>query len=161
MVNQKVGVKNVVLSFFPDYELGGETILASLLTTDIKKQMKSAIAQGFKAGEISMSEAAQVKYLSNDEALIKYVGGLLDNWVRKDPEFNNGASYVAKNPGSRAGGGDDQVRAMRALKKTTNDTAVLAEIDKAIAERLAEIKPTQTIEINVDALPEHLRHLVK
>ena len=48
---------------------------------------------------------------------------------------------------------------MRALKKTTNDVSVLAEIDKAIATRLAEIKPA-TVEIDVSALPEHLRHLV-
>ena len=69
MVNQKIGVKNVVLSFFSDYELGGEVILASLLNADIKKQMRVALAEGFRAGEISMSEAAQAKYLNNTEAL--------------------------------------------------------------------------------------------
>jgi hypothetical protein len=162
MVNQKVGVTNAVLSLFPDYELNGEVILASLLTSEHKKQLRAILVEGFKAGEIAMTEKAQAKYLATGQetALNKYVSGLLDNWIRKNPEFNNKLKYITKNPGSRAGSGDDQVRAMRNLKKTTNDQSVIAEIDEAIAERLAEIKPTQTVEINVEALPEHLRKFV-
>lgn len=162
MVSQKQAVTNAILSVFPKYELGGEVILSTLLNSDTKKKLRAILVSGFKAGEISMSEDAIKKYITSkdDKALDKYVSGLLDNWVRKNPEFNNGGKYITKNPGSRAGSGDEQVRAMRNLKKTTNDPEVLAEIDAAITERLAEIKPTQTVEIDVEALPEHLRRFV-
>jgi len=159
--SQKQAVTNAVLSLFPDYELNGEVKLSSLLNTDIKNQLKSILSEGFEAGEIAMSEQAKAKYIGNPTDMTKYCGGLLDNWVRKNKEFNNGEAYVTKNPGSRAGSGDEQIRAMRALKKTTNDTTQLAAIDAEIAKRLAEIKPVQAVEINVEALPESLRHLVK
>ena len=159
MISQKQAVKNAVLSIFPNYELGGETVLSSLLNSDNKKEIKQMVFEAFKAGEVSFSAEAQAKYGSDDAKLLKYVGGMVDNWVRKDPEFNNGQKYITKNPGSRAGSSDDQIKALRALKKTTTDTTVLAEIDEAISTRLAEIKPTKTVEINVEALPEHLKHL--
>lgn len=161
MVSQKQAVTNAVLSIFPDYELGGETTLSSILTPDSKKEIRSLVFEAFKAGEVSFSEDAQSKYGQDDQALMKYVGGMVDNWIRKNKDFNNGQAYVTKNPGSRAGSQDDQIKALRGLKKTTNDPQALAEIEEAIQTRLAEIKPTKTVEINVDALPEHLKHLVK
>ena len=160
MISQKQAVTNAVMSVFPNYELGGETTLSSMLTKESKDEIKSLVFEGFKAGEVSFSADAQSKYGSDDAALLKYVGGMVDNWVRKNPEFNNGSKYVTKNPGSRAGSQDDQIKALRGLKKTTSDPTALAEIDAAIATRLAEIKPATKIEIDTEALPEHLRHLV-
>jgi len=161
-ISQKQAVTNAVLSTFPDYELNGEVTLSSILTSDTKSELRTILVEGFEAGEIVMSEQAQVKYIGNPVGMAKYVSGLLDNWVRKNPEFNSGSKYITKNPGSRAGSGDDQVRAMRALKKTTTDVAVLAEIDKEIASRLAIIKPASApVVIDVDQLPESLKHLVK
>lgn len=165
--SQKQAIFNAVAVLFPKYELKGEVCLKDVMTTEQKKEFRTIIFNGFKAGEINMSEEASAKYLNGDDsALQKYVTGLVDNWVRKTPEFNNmfpesGGVYRAKNPGSRAGSGDEQIRALRALKKTVTDSTVLAEIEDSIKSRLAEIKPAQTVEINVDALPEHLRHLAQ
>ena len=147
MLNQKEGVTNAVKSLFPDYKLGGEIVLSSILTADKKKELRSILFAGFRAGEIEMQEKSKAKY-AEDTAMNKYVSGLLDNWIRKNPDFNAGAKYVTKNPGSRKGSGDEQIREMRKLKKTTNDVGVLATIDEAIEARLAEIKPESVFIVN-------------
>lgn len=159
MVNQKQAVKNAVMSVFPDYELNGEVILADILTDTAKAQIKSTIVEGFLSGKVEMSEEGKAKYFSNKAELAKYVTGLINNWVRKDPEFNAGQSYEAKNPGSRQGSGDSTLKALKQLLKVTTDTEAKAEIQSAIDERLSEIKPKPTIDVG--SLPAHLRHLVK
>ncbi len=157
MINQKQAVTNAIMSLFPKFVLGGEIILKSLLTPEFKKQARALLFEGFRAGEVTF--AASQEKLDNDAYLNKYVSGLLDNWVRKNPEFNNGNKYVTQNPGSRAGSQDESIREMRKLLKTTNEEEVIAEIQTAIQDRLAIIKPNAVIAINVEALPEHLRHL--
>lgn len=159
MISQKQAVTNAVLSMFPDYELNGEVVLADILTKESKAELRKILFAGFRSNKISFQgESSQ---LNNDEYLSKYVSGLLDNWIRKNPEFNSGSKYETKNPGSRTGSQDEQVKAMRQLLKTVSDPTIKAEIQSAINERISEIKPAQTVTINVDALPEHLRHLVK
>jgi hypothetical protein len=148
------------MSVIPGYELGGETILSEVLTDAQKKEIRSILVSGFQSGQIEMSEEAKVRYSETSE-LSKYVSGLLNNWVRKNPEFNNGGNYTVKNPGSRSGSGDEQIKALKSLLKVTADAEVRKEIEQAITERLAEIKPAATVTINVDALPEHLKYLVK
>jgi hypothetical protein len=160
MVSQKQAVTNAVMSVIPGYELGGETILSEVLTDAQKKEIRSILVSGFQSGQIEMSEEAKVRY-SDQAELSKYVSGLLNNWVRKNPEFNNGGNYTVKNPGSRSGSGDEQIKALKSLLKVTADAEVRKEIEQAITERLAEIKPAATVTINVDALPEHLKYLVK
>ena len=143
-----------------EYELNGEVNIKDVLIKDDYEKVRMIITEGLEAGIISFSEQAQAKYCGNDKEMKKYVNGLIKNWVKKNPEFNNGVKYKPTNPGSRTGSGDEQIRAMRALKKTTNDPATLEAIDVEIANRIAEIKPKETITINVDDLPESLKHLV-
>lgn len=95
----------------------------------------------------------------SDEALLKYIPGLVNNWLRKDLRLNGGSPYQAKNPGSRSGSGDESVRAMKTLLSMTTDEDARAAIQLEIDKRVAEIKPK--VEIKVEALPESLRHLVK
>jgi hypothetical protein len=159
MVNQKQAVTNAVLSVFPDYQLGGEVTLQEILTSDAKSQIKTIICEGFMSGKIEMSDEGKAKYFSNPTELSKYVVGLVNNWVRKNPEFNSGNGYVTKNPGSRKGAGDETLKALRQLLKVTTDNQVKQEIQAEIDSRLESLKPK--VEINLDALPAHLRHLVK
>ena len=159
MVNQKQAVKNAVLAVFPEYELNGEVILADIMTDTAKASIKSALVEGFLSGKVEMSQEGQAKYFGNTSELSKYVTGLINNWVRKDPEFNNGGTYEAKNPGSRQGSGDRVLKALRQLLKTTDDNEAKAEIETAIQERLSELKPK--VEIDVEAIPAHLRKLIK
>ena len=93
----------------------------------------------------------------------KYVSGLVNNWVRKNKEFNCGNTYAAKNPGSRAGSTDPQMKALKTLLSQLgeDDATAIAEVKSAIEARKAEIKPATAVKpINVDALPEHLKGLV-
>ena len=142
-----------------DYQLNGEQTVKSVLSPDMLTDIRSRLLIGFNNNEISMTDKARVK--NNTEPLMKkYVNGLLNNWIRKYKPFNNGVKYEIKNPGSRQGSGDEQVKEMRKLLKTITDTETRAQVQEAIDARLAEIKPESVVTINTDAIPEHLRHLV-
>jgi hypothetical protein len=165
MKSQREATVNAILSVLKDrgvnYELGGTTPVISILTSEDKKKVQTILATGFNKGEIQLSTEAQAKYVGNTSEMNKYVSGLINNWVRKYPDFNGKDKYTPKNPGSRQGTSDDSVKAMRQLLKVTTSVEAKEEIEAAIAARLAEIKPASKVEINIDALPENLRHLVK
>lgn len=94
----------------------------------------------------------------DDAALKKYIPGLVNNWLRKDTRLNGGSKYVTKKPGSRSGSGDESVKAMRTLLSFTTDPLAKVAIQQEIDKRVAQLKPVTTI--NVEALPEALRHLI-
>lgn len=164
-VNQKTATCNALLSVLADrgvnYELNGETPIKEVLTDSDKEKVRGMLFTMFRAGEIEYKEAFQSK-VDDDSELKKYISGLVNNWIRKNKEFNGGQVYKAKNPGSRAGSQDPQIKAMRALLSQTTDEsakkAIQAEIDKKLAEIRAE---KNKVEIDVDLLPEHLRKLVQ
>ena len=160
MQSQKDAVVKSVMSVVEDYTLNQESPLSEVITKDQKDRVKAILFNGFRNGDIELSTEAATKFRADAE-LKKYVSGLLDNWIRKYPGFNAGQSYVTKNPGSRSGSGDAQVKALKALLKTVTDNEVRAQVEQAINDRLAEIKPETKITIDVEALPENLRHLVK
>jgi hypothetical protein len=160
MQSQKDAVVKSVMSVVEEYTLNQESPLSEVITKDQKDRVKAILFNGFRNGDIELSTEAAAKYRADAE-LKKYVSGLLDNWIRKYPGFNAGQSYVTKNPGSRSGSGDAQVKALKALLKTVTDNEVRAQVEQAINDRLAEIKPETKITIDVEALPENLRHLVK
>jgi hypothetical protein len=113
--------------------------------------------------EMQLSAEADAKF-DTEPKFKDYVVGLVNNWLRKDTRLNGGSKYITKNPGSRAGQGDDIMKSLKALRTTVADkpeqaALVDAEIEKRAAEiQATKVKPTT---INIDALPEHLRHLVK
>ena len=122
------------------------------LREDELKAVHAAVFSFFKTGATSHSKNP------TDEQLLKYIPGLVNNHVRKDKRLNGGVKYEAKNPGSRSGSGDASVKAMRQLLAATTSSEAKAQIQAAIDNRLAELKPK--VEIDADALPESLRHLV-
>jgi hypothetical protein len=162
-MNQKQATVSAIISVLNDkgvnYKFNESAPVAEFLTSDDKSKIVSMICQGFIDGRVEMSQEGKDKYLSNPTELRKYTVGLLNNWMRKAPELNQGFAYQVKNPGSRKGSGDETLKALRELFKITTDATVKSEIQAAIDERLNEIKPK--VEINLSALPEHLRHLVK
>jgi hypothetical protein len=124
------------------------------LSKDDKASVREILLEGFENNEIELK--------SNQDDIKKYVNSLLNNWIRKDQRFNGGNVYKAKNPGSRTGQGDAQIKNLRLLLKTPNLTEeARAEIQEAITNRLAEIKPEKKIEVDATAIPEHLQHLVQ
>lgn len=163
-VSQKQAVRNAIFAVLKDnginYELNGSVALSDVLTSDHKKSIRDILFTAFRNQEVEFRADFQSK-VNDDAELKKYVSGLLNNWVRKDKEFNVGQTYEIKNPGSRSGSQDDQVKEMRKLLKITTDASAKEAIQKAIDERVATLKPDKQVSINIDALPEHLRHFVK
>lgn len=132
------------------------------LSKEQRGQIIEIVTDGILNGRVDFSSEAQAKYNSPDKVR-GYTSGMVNNHLRKDKRLNGGAKYEAKNPGSRAGQGDAQLKAMKALRSQLTDSDSVAEIETAIENRIAELKAAKvkTIAFDASALPEHLRHLVK
>jgi hypothetical protein len=125
-------------------------------TKEQRASINQILFEGFKSGTISYEGD-----LPEDSKLKGYVSGVQSNWLRKDKRLNGGTQYVAKNPGSRAGSTDPQVKAMRLLLATKSDPSDRAEIQAFIDKRVGELKPAKTVTINVSDLPAELQHLAE
>ena len=126
-------------------------------TPEQRKRINEVLCAGFRNGSISLEREF------TDKELTVYVSGLISNWLRKDKRLNGDVKYVAKNPGSRSGVGDVQLKNLKALLSTVDpeDEAAVTEIQGYIEAREAEIAAAKKPVINVDALPESLRKFVK
>lgn len=147
-----------------EYELNGTTPVSEVLTDADKATVRGILFDQFRNSEISYKAEFQTK-VDSDTELKKYISGLTNNWIRKYKPFNSGVAYVAKNPGSRAGSSDEQMRELKKLLnqvRATGNTDAISEVEEAITARAAEIKPKSAAKpINVDALPDSLKHLVQ
>lgn len=161
-MNQRDATCNTLLAVLSDrgatYELNGVTPISEALSPDDKAKARSILFAMFRAGKVDYRADFQAK-VDDDKELKGYVSGLVNNWIRKAPEFNNDTTYKAKNPGSRQGSQDEQIKAMKGLLAITENAEARVAIESAIADRQEQLKPK--VEINIDALPESLRHLVK
>lgn len=113
-------------------------------TREQRAQINAILFEGFKSGTVELSKEF------SDSDLKAYVSGLQSNWLRKDKRLNGNVSYVAKNPGSRAGSGDPQLKAMRALLSTLTSPEEKAEVQGYIDARVKEIGATKTKSISID-----------
>lgn len=151
MMKQSEAVYVAVTEVFPH---NGEGVPETgKWTAEQKHRVYNALLLSFKAGQWIKSSGG-----TDDDSVMKYIPGLVNNHVRKDTRLNGGTKYQAKNPGSRSGSGDESVKAMRMLLSATTDVDARKQIEAAIAARLEELKPKQVI--NLASLPESLRHLV-
>jgi len=161
MMTQKDAVFNTVKSVLNE---AGKSIDGQVvLTDDERKACLAVLTTTMQQGEILVSEAKQAK-MTTEKDYRDYSANILNNWVRKDKRLNGDTTYVPKNPGSRAGAGDDQVKELKKLKSTLSDPEAQAEVQAAIDERIAELRAernqAKVEDIKIDAIPEHLRHLV-
>ena len=131
------------------------------LTKDQRDSVISIVTEGIVSGAVDFSAEARAKYDTPVKVKI-YTVGMVSNHLRKDKRLNGGVKYETKNPGSRAGAGDDQLKALKLLRSTITDPQALVDIDEAITARSLEISASKakTTVINVEAIPEHLRHLL-
>jgi hypothetical protein len=113
---------------------------ATHLNRELRGQVTNILVEGFKSGTISLD-----KPYETDAELRTYASGVTSNWLRKDPRMNGGIKYVAKNPGSRVGSTDPQLKAMRALLATRSDLSDTdrAEIQGHIDSRVSEVKSSK------------------
>lgn len=155
MQSQKQAVFSVVCAVIGEFEGKAE------LTKDQRKQVIEMVTDSITSGETEFSAEAKTKY-DNRDKVKGYVNGMVSNWLRKDERLNGGEKYVTKNPGSRAGQGDEVLKNLKALKTTLTDKDHIAAVDEEIAKRTAELaaEKAKTVTINVDKIPEALRHLI-
>lgn len=131
------------------------------LTKEQRTEVIALVTQSIMQNETEFSAEARAKYATESDVK-GYVNGMVSNWLRKDTRLNGGTKYEIKNPGSRAGQGDEVLTNLKNLKATMTDTAHIAAIDEHIEARKAEIaktKPTKQVKINFDLLPDDLKAL--
>lgn len=146
-MSNKMSQKEAVFSAVTN--VCGEQDGAYTPTKDERASVNQILFEGFRNGTIEYK--GDVSALS-DSDLKGYVSGLQSNWLRKDKRLNGNVQYVAKNPGSRAGSTDPQIKAMRVLLSTQEDPTKRAEIQAFIDKRLAEIKPAKTTELTAEQI---------
>ena len=122
-----------------------------IISKEQRAQVNAVLFEGFRAGTIELDKTF------SDSDLKSYVSGLQSNWIRKDKRLNGGVQYTAKNPGSRAGSADPQLKAMRALLSTLTDETERNEVQSHIDARVNAISAEkQAKTVDFSALPADL-----
>lgn len=148
-LSQKEAVYQAVLSVKGTTEVSG----AVSMTREERAMVNQILVEGFRSGSIELDR------VYSDTELKAYVSGLQSNWLRKDTRLNGGVAYVPKNPGSRAGSGDAQLKALRALLSVTTDPSDKTEIQGYIDARVAELakaKASTAVQVDFSKLPPEL-----
>lgn len=130
-----------------------------VMTKEIRSKIHAIVCEGFRQGQIEFKDTpSNQEKLANPSKLSGYVSGLVSNWFRKDTRLNGGEKYVAKNPGSRAGSTDPQLKALRQLLTKFKGTEKAVEIEKHINTRLAQIQAekAKSFTVDISALPADL-----
>lgn len=143
--------------------LGEENINRKVeLNKDQRGKVIELVTDSILEGSTEFSAEAKAKYATRDDVK-GYVNGMVSNWLRKDLRLNGGTKYETKNPGSGAGRGDAVLKNLKALRTTLSDKDHIEAVDEEIAKRTAELTEAKakTVTINVDKIPEALRHLIK
>lgn len=164
--NQRQGVYTAAMNVLAEADINfddGQDIRL-IMTKELKAQVVSVVTQNLISGEIDMAAESRVKY-HDEKTMSKYVSGLVKNWFDKDLRLNGDTKHVVKNPGSRAGAGDDQLKALKTLRTAKEgDAEAVVAIDQAIAERKAELATKKAPEMTEDmlaCLPTALRAKLK
>lgn len=149
MMKQKDAVKQAILN------VCGPTDAAYVPSTEQRAQINTILFEGFRADKIAIKGGHAVR---TDANLKAYVSGLTSNWLRKDTSLNGGVKYVAKNPGSRAGNSDAQLKNLRALLTTLSDESEKSEVQGYIDARMSELSAAkQAKTVDYSALPADLQ----
>lgn len=123
------------------------------LTKDEKTKVNNIVFQGIMTSEVEYTKELDEKSVS------EYVPGMVSNWLRKDTRLSGGTKYTPKNPGSRAGQGDAQIKELRKLLATQTDSDSRAEIQGFINDRLGTLNAAKVknVEIDMSVLPAALQ----
>lgn len=148
MMKQKEAVFAAVVSVLGSFEGAANP------TKEQRGQVFNIVREGFTNGTIALD-----KTYETESELNQYTSGVISNWLRKDVRLNGGTKYSAKNPGSRTGASDPQLKALRGLLSTKTDDAERSEIQSFIDARVAEIAATKVKSkpIDVASLPTALQ----
>ncbi len=165
-IKQSKAVLNAVSQVLGDDFQPGARVL-DYITSEQRDEVVELVAEGLQNGSVFFSERAQSVY-DTPEKVRKYTKGMVKNWLDKNPELNGGEKHQIKNPGSRTGNKDPQIKAMRTLLSQLEKEgdleaarAVKAEIDTRVAAIQASRGKTTEIAVDVDSLPENVRKFAK
>jgi hypothetical protein len=164
VISQKTAVVNEVKSIL------GSSYDSSMpardqLTDEQLKTIKFNIVQGIISGTVDFK-----KDTSDEKAIARYVSGMVSNHLRKAKELNGNQKYTPESTGR--GSRDPQISELNKLLKTyTEGTPEFNQIVEAINARKSELaseraealkakkKEKELSSIDMDALPEGLKHL--
>ena len=150
---QKESVFQAVSTVLDQAGIEIEGNVAEHMSRERRASVNAILFESFRAGNIELDR----EY--TDTELKAYVSGLQSNWLRKDKRLNGNVQYVAKNPGSRAGSGDTQLKNMRLLLLTlAPGTEDYSEVEVAIESRVKEVQASKikAKPIDFSALPAAL-----
>jgi hypothetical protein len=158
-MRQVDAVIEAVMKVKPDFkqhsDKGNEIII-----DDIRKQVCEIVTEGILNGDIDYNKDEK-----NIKEVKSYVPGMVSNWLRRNKVLNGDVNAKAAKPGSRLGVGDEELKTLRDLRKTQVEPEILAEVDKYIKARLSMLKKEKQVvkqaDINIDALPKHLKNKLK
>lgn len=153
-MSQKEAVFNAVSSVLADAGVvvpEGQSH-STVMTRELRARVTNILVEGFTTGSVELSKEMP------ESELRAYCSGLTSNWLRKDERLNGAVKYVPKNPGSRVGAGDAQLKALKQLLSTKTDADEIAEIQSYIDARVAEISASRkkSVAIDFSALPAEL-----
>lgn len=161
-LSQKDAVVNEVKKFLGS-SFDSSTPAKELLTEKQLKDIKTNIFNGILDGSIEFG-----KEITNEKEVSSYVSGMVSNYLRKSKELNGGETYVAQSTGR--GSRDAQTAELNKLLKSYKEgteeySQILLAIEARKATIIAEKAPVakekkikEFASINLDSLPENLRH---
>lgn len=153
-------VSNFLNEREPGSFVSKETHAKSMLSKADTADIVWICIEATRNGEASVNGKKRTYDINSDKDMKEYWRGALSNHLRRDPRLNGGTER--KDLGEvKQGPRDPQLKALRALLEQTVTDEDKADVQAAIDSRLAEVKPAKsTYEIDVDILPDHLKHLV-
>ena len=128
----------------------------------MRATVRQIMVESFLADAVELSPNHQ----GDKDYIVSYVPSLITNHLNKDVRLNGGIKHETKNPGSRFGSGDDQLKSLKALKASLTQSGAsekeIAEIDGYIQTRTNELKAAKpakakTIRVNYEDLPAELQ----
>lgn len=146
--SQKEGVFHAVVAFFEESNRKFESGMKVELNTAERKTIIGMLVAATVAGEL------EVKSAQASADLNKYWNGTLSNWLRRDERLNGGVKEVLpKNPGSRQGSGDAELKELKKLLAQVTLSGVqehITAVQKAIDARNAHIAAEQAKKVAID-----------
>jgi hypothetical protein len=153
--SQREAVFSTIVSVLADHGVSFQegTNVQPHMTKEVRAEVSAILVDGFSNGTIELATPYA------DSAKLKaYTSGLISNWVRKDSRLNGNTKYSAKNPGSRRGSSDPQMKALKALFSQATTDEDKEEIQGYIDERLLVIEAgkKKSTPIDFSVLPASL-----
>jgi hypothetical protein len=146
MKSQKQAVFDAIISV--------KGVLTKDLTKEEMKSVNEIVLQSIEDGETRFDGFEKYNTI---ELRFGYVKGMVNNWLRKSSELNDGVKYT---PAYKKGPQKSEtLKALEALAEKHPDNA---EVQTALNDQRAKEseEKKKEVKINVDALPEHLKSLV-